>query len=83
MRALADAALRVFPACAGMNRPWPTAATPAMCVPRVRGDEPAIADGETIQQFVFPACAGMNRLSHSWRFVPKSVPRVRGDEPPY
>ena len=33
---------RVFPACAGMNRPVATLRMAASGVPRVRGDEPSI-----------------------------------------
>ena len=71
----------VFPAHAGMNRDIGVRVTIEVCVPRTRGDEPALLLWQRGAHPVFPAHAGMNRFRRPRRRSPRCVPRTRGDEP--
>ncbi len=75
------AIFQLFPAHAGMNRSLTLIVSPAVSVPRARGDEPKGWDNDACWYPLFPAHAGMNRdRTLNGRFR-GPVPRARGDEP--
>ena len=50
-------------------------------VPRTRGDDPHIKDGEQFVYLVFPAHAGMIPARTDFPTELDRVPRTRGDDP--